>query len=269
MRYFITSDIHSYYSVLKQELEKQGFDKDRDTLITLGDNFDRGDESWEMYEFLSKLPNVILVRGNHEDLLIDLVERGYNLPNDYCNKTAKTVWDVYEHYLGKNGIPWWSIEPIEKIKNTEFYRWITSDTWVDKIEFNNLILTHATIPIKRRFPTFKEARWADPTIRKNRIKDRILVCGHWFAWLARKQRDKSIDKDDEVAFLRGSKLSETKMKLFYEPYIGKNLIMIDACTSKSKHCNILIYDDVSKELSYNNRVICHSTDKYISNTSLQ
>ena len=45
MRYFIISDIHGYYSVLKQELEKQGFDKDRDTLISLGDNFDRGDEN--------------------------------------------------------------------------------------------------------------------------------------------------------------------------------------------------------------------------------
>lgn len=45
MRYFITSDIHSYYSVLKKELEKQKFDKDKDTLITLGDNFDRGSQS--------------------------------------------------------------------------------------------------------------------------------------------------------------------------------------------------------------------------------
>lgn len=126
MRYFITSDIHSYYSVLKQELEKQGFDKDRDTLITLGDNFDRGDESWEMYRFLSKLPNVILVRGNHEDLLVDMVERGYSLSHDYYNKTVQTVWDVYEHYLGKNE-NLWSIDPIEKIRDTEFYKWITSD----------------------------------------------------------------------------------------------------------------------------------------------
>ena len=91
MRYFITSDIHSYYSILKKELEKQGFDKDRDTLITLGDNFDRGDESLEMYEFLSKLPNVILVRGNHEDLLVDMVESGYLKSYDFSNGTVKTV----------------------------------------------------------------------------------------------------------------------------------------------------------------------------------
>lgn len=262
MKYFITSDIHSYYSVLKQELEKQGFDKDRDTLITLGDNFDRGDESWEMYKFLSKLPNVILVRGNHEDLLVDMVERGYSLSHDYYNKTVKTVWDVYEHYLGKNE-NLWSIDPIEKIRDTEFYKWITSDKWVDKVEFNNLVLTHATIPTYGRFLTFEEARWADPTIPKNRIKDRILVCGHWFAWLARKEYDKNIDKDDEEAFLLGLNLSKVKMKLFYEPYIDKDIIMIDACTPKSKHCNILIYDDISGELSYNNKVLCHSTDKYI------
>ena len=45
MRYFITSDIHGYYSVLIKELNKQGFDKNKDTLITLGDNFDRGSEN--------------------------------------------------------------------------------------------------------------------------------------------------------------------------------------------------------------------------------
>lgn len=262
MRYFITSDIHSYYSILKKELEKQGFDKDRDTLITLGDNFDRGDESLEMYEFLSKLPNVILVRGNHEDLLVDMVESGYLKSYDFSNGTVKTVWDVCGYYPGKDELSW-SIDPIEKIKNTEFYKWITSDIWVDKVEFNNLILTHATIPIKGRFLTFEEARWADPTIPENRIKDRILVCGHWFAWLARKKYDEYIDEEDEEAFLLGLKLPKTKMKLFYEPYIDKDLIMIDACTPKSKKCNILIYDDISRELSYNNKVLCHSTDKYI------
>ena len=45
MKYFITSDIHGYYSVLIEELNKQGFDKNKDTLITLGDNFDRGPEN--------------------------------------------------------------------------------------------------------------------------------------------------------------------------------------------------------------------------------
>lgn len=89
------------------------------------------------------------------------------------------------------------------------------------------------------------------------------MCGHWFAWLARKKYDKCIDKDDEETFLLGLKLSKTKMKVFYEPYIDKDLIMIDACTPKSKNCNVLIYDDMSGELSYNNKVICHSTDKYI------
>ena len=259
MRYFITSDIHSYYSVLKKELEKQKFDKDKDTLITLGDNFDRGGESWQMYRFLSTLPNVILVRGNHEDLLVDMVERGYAESYDFHNKTVKTVDDICYHYFSDNE-EYWDFNPIEEIRKTEFYRWLISDIWVDKVEFNNLILTHATIP-NELFPTFEEARWADPTT--NRIKDKILVCGHWFAWLAREKYDKSIDINDRIAFLYNLKLSRDKTKLFYKPYIDKDLIMIDACTMKSKRCNVLIYDDITCNLSYDDYIICNSRDNHI------
>ena len=114
MRYFIISDIHGYYSVLKEELDKQGFNKDKDTLISLGDNFDRGDENWEMYRFLSALPNVILLRGNHEDCLIDLIDRGYPQSHDFQNKTIDTFTQISEHYS-------------TDIQSTSFYKWLTSD----------------------------------------------------------------------------------------------------------------------------------------------
>ena len=251
MRYFITSDIHSYYSVLKKELDKLGFDKEKDTLITLGDNFDRGDESWKMYRFLYKLPNVILVKGNHEDLLVELVERGYSESHDWHNKTSKTIYDIYKHYLEKDEHIW-STDPIEKIRETEFYRWITSNVWVDKVEFNNLILTHATIP-NELLPTWKDARWANPLI--NRVNNKILICGHWFAYLAKKEYNKDMDEDDEIALYHGINLPEHKLKYFYEPYIDKDLIMIDACTPLTKRCNVLIYDDEKEQLFYDEKVI--------------
>ena len=180
MRYFITSDIHSYFKVLDQELNKQGFDKDKDTLITLGDNFDRGEESWKMYDFLSKLPNIILVRGNHEDLLEDIIERGYPLDFDFLNKTTKTITDISKHYSRTKYLNIY--ESIHIFKDTSFYQWFRDAKWVDKIEFNNLVLTHATYP-NDDFPSWEEARRANPYY--NRVKDKILICGHWFAWKGR------------------------------------------------------------------------------------
>ena len=80
MKYFVFSDVHGYYSLLMDELKEKGFDENNDEhmLISLGDNFDRGLENYQMYEFLVKMKNlnkIILVKGNHEDLFLQLLYR--------------------------------------------------------------------------------------------------------------------------------------------------------------------------------------------------
>lgn len=77
MKYFITSDVHSCFKELSDALYEAGFDYEKDTFVSLGDNFDRGDGSYEMYKFLKHLPHKILVRGNHEDLLQEVVDKGF------------------------------------------------------------------------------------------------------------------------------------------------------------------------------------------------
>ena len=51
---FICSDIHGHATILKEELNKAGFEigNEQHLLICLGDYFERGDESLEVYEFL-------------------------------------------------------------------------------------------------------------------------------------------------------------------------------------------------------------------------
>lgn len=245
MKYFITSDIHGYYSILIKELEEQGFDKNKDTLITLGDNFDRGPENWEMYKFLSTLPNVILVRGNHEDCLLELINRGFPLSHDFHNKTVDTLGDVMEKYNFR--ISW---DNFEKVIDTQFYKWLKNKRiWKDYIEFDNLVLTHATIP-NNIFKSFKQSRWADPTI--NRVPNKILVCGHWFAWMGRDYKNNNRTLNVELDQLRQTEEGREELA---KPFIDKDLIMIDACTTLTKKCNVLIYDDKAEELSYKGEVI--------------
>lgn len=64
-----------------------------------------------------------------------------------------------------------------------------------------------------------------------------------------------MNRDDENDLYYGIKLPEHKLKYFYKPYFDKDLIMIDACTPSTKRCNVLIYDDETKELSYKGKVI--------------
>ena len=56
--WYVVSDIHSFATELKLALKSAGFDRNDPTkgLIVLGDIFDRGNETIEVYKYLSTLP---------------------------------------------------------------------------------------------------------------------------------------------------------------------------------------------------------------------
>ena len=102
-RYFIASDIHSFFSLYKEALEKNGFDinNPEDIIIICGDIFDRGDDTLYVYNFLRNLPKErrILIRGNHEYLLRDLVKFYYDpdrIKKSWANSFYKVVYKPKE-----------------------------------------------------------------------------------------------------------------------------------------------------------------------------
>lgn len=100
--YFIFSDVHSFYSILKDNLEKNSFEYDNKDhiLISCGDLFDRGYEAKELLDFLVKFKTeypdrLILVKGNHEDLLEDCYNQIINKQqisyHHWTNRTVDTI----------------------------------------------------------------------------------------------------------------------------------------------------------------------------------
>lgn len=82
MRYYVVADPHGFFTELKTTLEEKEFftDDQPHKLIICGDLFDRGAEARELQAFILDLMEqgeVILIRGNHEDLLLDFL---YSLP---------------------------------------------------------------------------------------------------------------------------------------------------------------------------------------------
>lgn len=74
MKTMIIGDIHGCNQMLLALLDKIGPGAE-DRLILLGDLFDRGSESWEVYQTVMQLDEsyrdrLILLRGNHEDYLL-------------------------------------------------------------------------------------------------------------------------------------------------------------------------------------------------------
>ena len=83
MKYFIFSDVHGYFNLLIKELEEKGFNLNDENhiLIGLGDYFDRGNESKELFDFLLELDKkerFFGIRGNHDDMLIDFLKNNPN-----------------------------------------------------------------------------------------------------------------------------------------------------------------------------------------------
>ncbi len=143
MKLFCVSDLHSFFTPFKKALDEKGFEPNNPDhlLVVCGDIFDRGRESVEMLKYLDSLTNVVLVRGNHEDLLEEVWRRGYCLSHDHSNGTMRTVHDIFF----KNS----NIEPYEPVRVSEKVLRPFLDKMVNYFETKNYIFVHGWIPCEK------------------------------------------------------------------------------------------------------------------------
>jgi len=77
---YVVSDIHGEFKLFKKLLEKIQF-TDKDTLYILGDVVDRGPEPVRLLQYILSKKNIILLRGNHEQMLLDYFEDDRSVNN--------------------------------------------------------------------------------------------------------------------------------------------------------------------------------------------
>ena len=66
MKTFVIGDIHGGYKALLQCLERSNFNKETDTLISLGDICDGWSQVREVFDELLSIKNLIFIIGNHD-----------------------------------------------------------------------------------------------------------------------------------------------------------------------------------------------------------
>ncbi|MEQ9720421.1 metallophosphoesterase [Yersinia alsatica] len=74
-RIFIVGDIHGCYKKLMDALDRVQFERATDLVVSVGDLADRGSQNLECYELLNAYW-FRAVRGNHEQMAIDVVAGG-------------------------------------------------------------------------------------------------------------------------------------------------------------------------------------------------
>lgn len=103
VKIFAVSDIHGCATALMKSLDAAGFDpKNPDhLLIVLGDLFDRGAENRRVLEYLTTVKNKILIRGNHEDILMESLTTGRVGRLQEINGTLTTLVEFFKYYNGE------------------------------------------------------------------------------------------------------------------------------------------------------------------------
>ena len=94
-RDFVVGDIHGAFDLVLRAMDEINFDPARDRLFSVGDLIDRGPESHRCAKFLAQ-PYVHAVRGNHEDMLIELYADG------------EPPQEVLDWMAARNGLGWWN-----------------------------------------------------------------------------------------------------------------------------------------------------------------
>ena len=237
---FITSDNHSYFTPLKEALDKAGFDPENDNhyLVSLGDAFDRGPDSVKLLKYLMSLERKILVKGNHDILLSDLCERGFPYSYDKSNGTIRTVQDI----SGKQSA--YDFQNACMITYNKLARY--RELLVNYFETKNYIFVHSWIPtIEIGYDKYEyrqdwrnandveweEAMWCNPFNRAEQDLNKTgktIVFGHWHCSTGHK--------------MLGNCNGEFEYAI-WEPCYFKNTIGIDRCTYYTSEVNVLVLED--------------------------
>ena len=253
MKYYVSADPHGFYSIFHQALEEKGFFSDREPnkLIICGDLMDRGKEAREMQRFILALireDRVILVRGNHEDLFMDLIGRDHGLAMSHhvyngTYATALMLTGMSRREALEN-----PEELCERAASTPFVKEIIPRT-VDFFEDGKYIFVHGWLPMsyhteRGTMPVLRisrgwrhvgksmraAARWKNgmEEAAMGTIRGKTIVCGHWHTSYGH-------------AVLEG-KGSEFGDDADFSPYVGKGIIALDACTAHSNQINVIVLE---------------------------
>ena len=117
-------DIHGHFSKFMTLYERVGV-TDEDFAIFLGDYVDRGPENVKSLKWImeqSKKPNVIALRGNHEQMMYDSIM--HHDINWLFNGGAKTLAELRVEVRSNPGF---ITDAIEFIRNCPLYRRMTVD----------------------------------------------------------------------------------------------------------------------------------------------
>lgn len=232
---FVTTDIHGHYTILKEALESAGFDPadDDHLLVCCGDYFDRGDENDLVMQYLERIENKVLILGNHEDLLLDLLYSGKVMRHHHINGTMKTIENIFGSRVFN--LDDGNLDFSGKTRDVDRVCDFIADM-VNYFETKNYVFVHGWVTkngqtfegrLEASSEEWKKARWEGWTSRYNNerpLLDKTLVCGHVATFYAAYREMNRVPTDSSI-------------------YEKDGFLALDACTIQSGKINVFVAED--------------------------
>jgi serine/threonine protein phosphatase 1 len=236
---FVLSDLHGHYTLAKEELDRAGFDPQNPNhlFVHCGDLFDRGKENRLVYEFVTSLPHKVLIRGNHDEHLVEILQRGYVTERDYDNGLQPTL----EEFFGKDNVS--PDGKLNLLNHADTVRDLCTLVagMSDYFETENYVFTHGWLPLApgatppRLAENWREAdrdawhearwlKWLEIFRSPARLPDKTIVCGHRPTRMA-------------------ADVDPTRSPTDSTIYRSEGMIAIDAGSIRSGRVNLLVIED--------------------------
>lgn len=263
-RFFVTSDIHGEYKALMEALQEAGYDPSNPEhfFVDLGDSFDRGPSSKDIYRYFKGLPKDrrMFVKGNHDIMFQEYLDKGMDgefvLFNILHNGLGATINSFGCLEFGRNPTT------VEILNDVCFYikreypelKSFLADKplW---FETDNFVMVHAGLN-----PELVNWQRTDEHYALWDIKDahrrvpncvKTIIFGHYHTDLvaeqARKEGDTKITPitTSGVSTRRGAILRNYgNTDNFSSIYLqNANKVAIDGCTNLTKKVNVLVFED--------------------------
>ena len=243
-KFFVFSDIHGHYTQLIEALDTAGYDRDNEShiIVGCGDYFDRGRENKKVYDFLCSVERKVLVRGNHDDMLLDVIENGrYNFTHVH-NGTDLTL----EEFFGSENVRGDGTLAADRETSERLMAFLRGMR--NYYETDRYVFVHGWIPviahggIREPLPLWRQAAdltwsharylcWNEEYRAGSTLRAKTIVCGH-----------RSVSYAAEFEKDRASGDSS--------PFYGDGVIAVDALTIRSGRVNVVVIEDRTESIPW-------------------
>lgn len=186
MAIFVTSDLHGYsLEKFKDFLDKVGF-CDEDFLYILGDVIDRGPDGVKILKWLMLQPNVELLLGNHEAMMLACDFLFDEITEDSISKLTGTKLNTYMTWVSNSGQD--TLDALSGIRNEEIQyilEYLKEAPLYETLTVNNrdFVLVHSGLGGFRKDKKLAEYTptdllWTRPSLNTRYFDNVTVVFGH-------------------------------------------------------------------------------------------